>query len=971
MIGPATPFSQQLHAEKYRGPGESFDDFTVRFARAANDGESHFRALLDALRDQRLLPAGRMQLAVGRPHRITAANCYVGDAIDDSMKGIFKALTAGALTLRTGGGVGWDFSTLRPAGDPIRGLGFRAYSSGPVSFMAVWDAMCRTILSAGRRRGAMMGILRVDHPDILAFIKAKQDQTSLTMFNVSVAVTDAFMEALANGDEYGLTFNGASYGRADARQVFSTIMENNWDWAEPGIIFIDHINRMNPLGYCETIAATNPCVTGDTWVATVEGPRQVSELIGRSFTAVVNGRPWDSGEAGFFSTGHKAVVHLKTQEGHRLRLTSDHLVTRIVERTRWRKETEWTRAGDLRPGDEVILNDHREAGKWSGPLTEDEGYLIGLLIGDGTLKSDKAVLSIWPGQIAVGGEVPRPGAFGIMERALDAAMTLPHRSDFKGWFEVTGRGEYRLVLNAVKKVALELGMAPGQKSITPKLEKTSSAFYRGFLRGFFDTDGSIQGTQAKGVSIRIGQSDLDRLKAVQRMLLRLGIVSVIYSERRLAGYVMLPDGKGSFKSYFCKSIHELIISSENIGRFAELIGFSDTDKQARLNTLISSYKRKFNRERFFARISSVVKEGVKDVYDVQIPGINAFDANGFLVHNCSEQPLPPNGACLLGSLNMVKYLTPRYGALAAVAEDEHGSLTLAPGAFEIDFDRFRADIETAVRAFDRVIDTTFYPLEEQKIEAHAKRRMGLGVTGVANALEVCGHPYASEPYLEQQDRILENLRDIAYEVSVDLAKSRGAFPAFQSEGWLASGFAETLPESLRQNIAKHGLRNGLLLSIAPTGTISLTADNVSSGIEPPFALEERRTVATEDGPQEVELTDWAWRVHNVRGRTARDVAASEHIDVLCRTQAYIDSAVSKTCNVNGVKISTGAGDGVSFEEFKRLYVKAYEGGAKGCATFNINGKRAGMRTAADEPEAQPEAGACFTNAATGERACET
>ena len=287
MIGPKNLFSQQLHGEKYRADGESFDDYCVRYSRTTSDGDEHFHRLLGMTREQRFLPAGRQQRAVGTPHQITAFNCFVADTLDDSMDSIMDTLKHGAVTMRAGGGKGWDFSTLRPSGDRVNGLGDGAYASGPISFMAMWDAMCTTIMSGGGRRGAMMGVMRVDHPDVRKFIHAKrvpadvqvlwdiveampdspqrfqavmalQKTLKLTSFNISLAMTDEFMEAVKVDGLFTLKFQGKSYGEVRALDLWSEIMESNWDWAEPGVLFIDRINKMNPLSYCETIAATNP-----------------------------------------------------------------------------------------------------------------------------------------------------------------------------------------------------------------------------------------------------------------------------------------------------------------------------------------------------------------------------------------------------------------------------------------------------------------------------------------------------------------------------------------------------------------------------------------------------------------------------------------------------------------------------------------------------------------------------------------
>jgi ribonucleoside-diphosphate reductase alpha chain len=570
VYGPKTSHARYLHETKYRIDSETFDDYCVRYARTASDDELHFRALLDGLRHQRILPAGRQQLAVGRPYEITAMNCYVGGTIPDSSEGIMDELKWSMLTLRSGGGCGWDFSTLRPFGDPIRGLGVKAYSTGPVSFMGCWDAMCGTVLSAGHRRGAMMGVLRVDHPDIMRFINAKADQTSLTNFNISVAISDTFMEALASGSTYDLVFEGRKYDTVHAEDVWARIMERNWDWAEPGVLFIDTINRMNPLNYCEDIAATNPC---------------------------------------------------------------------------------------------------------------------------------------------------------------------------------------------------------------------------------------------------------------------------------------------------------------------------------------------------------------------------------------GEQPLPPNGACLLGSMNMPKYISGK----------------------QIDFDLLDLDVAVTCRAFDNVIDVTRYPMERQREEQQNKRRMGIGVTGMANALEILGHRYASASYIKEQEKILKRIRDTAYRTSIKSADKLGSFPFFDATKWLKSGFAKTLPKDIRAGIKKKGLRNGLLLSIAPTGTISLCADNVSSGIEPPFSLEQDRLIHMPEGQTSVSLVDYAYAEHGIKGKTASSVSAEDHIKVLCSAQKYMDSAVSKTCNVNGAVRGESAKGTVSFDRFKKLYLSAYKNGAKGCTTFNKNGKRFGIITEKLDDAGE---GGCTIDPETGARTCE-
>ena len=273
--GPSMSLSQEIDAMKYRQNGEDFHDKVQRIAGALKDTEEHESDLLDILGNQRFLPAGRVQSAIGGNRITTSFNCFVSGEVEDSMNSIMEKASEAAETMRRGGGIGYDFSKIRPRGDRIKSLD--SQSSGPVSFMAIFDAVCQTIASSGHRRGAQMGVMRIDHPDIEDFITAKRNSDRLTGFNISVGVTDKFMKCLSGNSDYfdsvgrhfldaegnsyafPLEFEGKQYRVVDARELWDQIMQSTWDWAEPGVLFIDKINEMNNLFYCETIAATNPC----------------------------------------------------------------------------------------------------------------------------------------------------------------------------------------------------------------------------------------------------------------------------------------------------------------------------------------------------------------------------------------------------------------------------------------------------------------------------------------------------------------------------------------------------------------------------------------------------------------------------------------------------------------------------------------------------------------------------------------
>jgi len=574
--GPTLPISEQIHKEKYRSEGETFHEAMTRVAEALKDDEPHFNQFRNILYNQRFLPAGRVQSAMGAPRTVTPYNCFVSGTIEDSMEGIMDAAKDAARTMQLGGGIGYDFSTLRPHGALIKSLDSR--SSGPLSFMAIFDSVCHTIASAGHRRGAQMGVLRVDHPDIEKFIRAKNNSTELTGFNISVGVTDAFMEAVKTDSQFDLVFENTVYSTVNARALWDDILRSTWDWAEPGILFIDRINRKNNLHYCENIVATNPC---------------------------------------------------------------------------------------------------------------------------------------------------------------------------------------------------------------------------------------------------------------------------------------------------------------------------------------------------------------------------------------GEQPLPPYGACLLGSFNLAKYIV------------QHD------GKYVFNMNMLKTDIPFVVRAMDNVVDRATYPLPQQEKQAKDTRRMGLGVTGVANAIESLGFDYGTDEFIRVLEEIMGTIRDVCYETSVELAQEKGAFPLFKKE-YLDSEFAKTLPPKIRKSIAKHGIRNSHLLSVAPTGTISLSADNVSSGIEPVFSHFYDRTIQTFDGPTIERVDNYGYREFGVRGKTADELSVFDHVRVLNVASKYVDSACSKTCNV---------GDDVTWEQFKQVYMDAYEGGSSGCTTFRASGKRYGILNASaseDIAEEKPvekdnfieEGGACYYDPATGLRKCE-
>ncbi len=901
-------------------------------------------------------------------------------------------------------GIGYEFSTLRPKDAYVSGAG--AYTSGPLSFMDIYDKMCFTVSSAGGRRGAQMATFDVGHPDVVEFIRAKRENGRLRQFNLSLLITTEFMQAVKNDLSWPLSFpvtekevkldklnlkdsnliiwrelpaKDGYVVNSDgliackitktipARRLWDIIMSSTYDYAEPGFILIDKVNEMNNNWFCEKIRATNPCVTGDTWVQTEQGPRQVNALLGQQINVMVDGQLHQSGAEGFFKTATQNVVKLITKEGFNLRLTEDHQVRKITRLDRYNLETEWCAAGQLHAGDQVLLNNHRQQAHWTGQYTENQGYLIGLLIGDGTLKEDKAVLSVWKSAQVMNSDINtlNAGVDAIMDKVMTATVEFTTRSDFKGWSEIAGRNEHRLSFSGLKTLAEELGMSPGNKCISAQLETASSEFYRGFLQVFFDADGSVQGTQSKGVSVRLAQSDLPRLEAVQRMLLRLGINSTLYRNRRPAGITKLPNGKGGVADYKISAQHELVISGDNLAVYQEAINFTDCNKAAQLEFALKNYRRSLNKDRFTATIESITPDGCEDVFDIQVPGINTFDANGLHAHNCGEQPLPPYGSCLLGSINLTRFVKKPF------TQDAY-----------FDWDTYRKAIRIFTRMLDNVVEINGLPLPQQREEIISKRRHGMGYLGLGSTVTMLGMKYGDAPSLHFTEEVTKTLAVEGWKAGLSLAKEKGPAPIMEQLFAVTGEMLHKRPEMIAdgykvgdeiagkllhakysrymQQLAKEepeliigltetGARFTHHSSIAPTGTISLSlANNASNGIEPSFAHHYSRNVIRAGKKSKEKIDVFSFELLAYREMinadampysddpaqklpdyfiAADDVTPKQHVDIQAAAQKWIDSSISKTANVP---------TDFPYEEFKSIYEYAYDKGLKGCTTFRFN-----------------------------------
>jgi len=943
--GPTVPLSKEVWQQKYANGTETHAEAMARIAKALGDSEEHTAKFQEILSEMRFLPAGRIQAGAGSPKRVTYLNCFLSGEIFDSMDSIMDAAKEAAETMRMGGGIGFNFGRIRPRGDLIKSLDSRA--SGPISFMGIFNAVCQTIASAGHRRGAMMGTLPCSHPDIFEFVRAKRNEESLRGFNISVLCTDEFMEAVKADGDYNLTFEGKVYRTIRARELWDEIMMSTWDWAEPGILFIDRINRENNVSYAHEIMGVNPCVTGDTRLATSRGLVTVKELFDsqEQLSVVADKRILNSGlgvefrdAVPVFQTSEMAKVYkVTTKAGYSIRATDWHGFF-VAGR-----EKEITRLKDLQVGQKLLI----QSGEGGFGLQgyPELGRVLGFITGDGHISGEipKATIGFWGLDTEYADSLAQDVEVILKRETNSHKKVSPY---------ATIARKYRGIGSTVlARVLARYGFTKETKLKVPDvIWKGNRETVVAYLQGLFETDGTINRC-VDTCSVRLSSSHRSLLEEVQILLSNFGVYSTI-SSRRKPGYRNMPknDGTGEMKAYFCKENFELIIDGSSREIFMEEIGFYGLRKQEKyLDWKVG--KALYKKQPFTSEISSIEEDGYEPVYDTTQPDMNTVIFNGLVTSQCGEVPLQPYGACLLGSFNMVKYLNEE--------------------AKEFDWHTLIQDISTVVRAMDNVNDVSPFPLPAQKEEARKYRRIGLGVTGMANALEFLGHSYASDSYLTEQDKILETLCNAAYQASAYLAKEKGVFPRFDKEKFLNSPFVQRLAEPTKALIREYGVRNSHLTSLAPTGTISLTADNVSSGIEPVFSHSYTRTIQTFDGPVVEAVKDYAYAKWGIKGRTSGECPVEDHVAVLARAQRFVDQAVSKTCNV---------GNRVTFDEFKDVYMLAYEKGCKGITTFRAAGKRYGILNETtkkdDKPEQEatldvaPAAEACYYDPSTGKKSCE-
>jgi len=971
-----------------------------------NDTDENKQEALKYRREKKIIPAGRMLAQAGTGVK-NLCNCFLIGFDDDTREAISELKRKHFHIQANGGGVGMNFSTLRPRGSVCKTNQSR--SSGAVGYIGDISYQSSNVQQGGNRSGANLGLLEDWHPDLLEFITKKSSSNwenikkfasivddeafqffqwnnpyQWQMFNVSVLLTDAFMQRVINKDnspwvlrwkdkewhlwDYNnngriLTVTAPNEDMAfykassiipyfnsqnmklvkgpydmSASEWFDMICKNAHEDGCPGIMFIDTARKFHNGEYFNTICGANPCVTGDTWILTSDGPQQVKNLIGKQFSAVVDGKEYKCPN-GFFETGIKDVVKIETSEGFNISVTKCHKIL-----TQLGKDRVWKTASEICKGDLLVLNNHRGIQiKWATPKDNDfeKGYLLGHIIGDGFISHNRKTDTLC-GTCEVWNEKDYDGA-EIKNIILQCVQKLgiKHRSDFRFWHYLKPGDSYVMKLTYLYDLLKEFDIKQ-DKIVTNKIEEASYSFYQGFIRAFFDADGSVQGNHNKGISIRLNQSNKNRLLAVQRMLARIGIISAVY-KRRDAGLRLLPDGHRGKKEYYVKDNYELIISNDNMKLFNDLIGFTHRPKQERLNKLLAGYSRKQNKEAFVASVSAIIPDAIQMVYDATVEDIHAFDANGLYVHNCAEILLPKNSVCCLSSICLPSFF------------NKNG---------EFDWDDFKRAVRAAVRGLDNVISLT--KIGEKDIDANIinERRIGLGTTGIAELLILEKKKYSSEIGREYVAKILEVFRDTAYEASIELAKERGAFPAFNFDGFSLSEFFKTLPEQIKNNIKAFGIRNVNILCQAPAGTTG-TMLGLSQGCEPYFLMcfvRNSRVGSFMDGSpafgkwlkkNKIDFKEYNYSLKELRKsfkvpeyfEESHDISGSDHIKMQAVFAKYIDQGVSKTANMPA---------DATVEDVKNTYIEAYKMGIKSTTIYRYGSKQQILESGEKAIEKRPE-----------------
>ena len=902
------------------------------------------KQFFDIMSDLDFLPNSPTLMNAGKELQQLAA-CFVLP-VGDSMEKIFEALKETALIQKSGGGVGYSFSHVRPKNDVV--LSTKGVSSGPISFMTVFNAATDTIKQGGTRRGANMGILRVDHPDILEFISAKEDSTKLNNFNLSVGVTEAFMKAVENNDDYEIINPRTKevVSKYNAREIFQKIIYHAWKNGDPGIVFLDRLNRDNPTPHIGVIESTNPCVSGDSLISTNIGYIKAKDLHkrlknGEDIRIIFDKRALEFKVSGKIKTsnfeifesnnikswcrGLKDIYKLTTYSGYELEATADHKILTIdgykeVSKLMKEEKVIIQPYGLFKPSKKIFMNGvitrlnrftKRKVLDLPEFWSKELGEVLGWLIGDGWIRDDRVGFSFGKDDseaLAYFNDIISCWYnYKVKEiiRSNGVTHLSYHSKAFIEFFRELGVGFYKSSMKTVPEI---LFTAPEEA-------------VKGFLRGIFSSDGNIDDTDG---TIKISSSSRELLKGIQLLLLNFGIKSNIlvrrYSFSKNFAYT---NNNGEQKTYSARNdiYFELFISGGvSKRRFQENIGFLLKRKTKLLDSFeFKKLSSKNYYNKFIDNVESVEYIGKKEVYDFNEPISNSFIANGFVVRNCGEQPLLPYEACNLGSINLAHMVK---------VED---------GVPKVDYEKLRRIVHISVRFLDDVIDMSKYPLEKITEMVKGNRKIGLGIMGWADMLIQLGIPYNSEQALELAKEVMSFIQDESKQASRELAAERGSFPNFKG--------------SIYDSPDGYPIRNSTTTTIAPTGTLSIIAD-CSSGVEPLFAISFVKNVM--DNTKLVEVNRYFEKtakdggyysqelMEEIAGKgnleefeqipasvkrifvTAHEISPVWHVRMQAAFQEFVDNAVSKTVNFP---------NSATEKDVEEVYMLAYRLGCKGITIY--------------------------------------
>jgi ribonucleoside-diphosphate reductase alpha chain len=987
----------------------SMDDTYKRVARAladvepAGNREHWYERFLWALRHG-AIPAGRVTSNAGAwEHKpaTSTINCTVSGTVRDSMDDILNKVHEAGLTLKAGCGIGYEFSTLRPRGAYVSGAG--SYTSGPLSFMDIYDRMCFTVSSAGGRRGAQMATFDVGHPDAIDFVRAKRENGRLRQFNLSLLITDEFMQAVKEDREWKLAFpigrrevetdsldiHDADkfiwrewptqdgyiadeaglvacriYRTVPARRIWDVIMSSTYDFAEPGFILIDRVNEMNNNWFCENIRATNPCVTADTRLATQYGMVPIGELhaSGVALNVTVDRRALGQRTMGvdtrpavpaFMTAPSADVYRVTTEAGYEIKATEWHDFYTGRGKIKLK---------DLKPGDELMIQSGK--GQFGNAGSAELGLLLGLITGDGHFTNrgageQAAIVNLWG--------VDRDFAHNVVEtiNTMIAGLAQNAREYSVSAVAVPDRNLVMIRSVLLARLLEQYGFSAKTKMQVPEVVwRGSEACVKAYLRALFQADGTVQRDDKNAYcTIRLASSHPSLLKDVQTLLANFGIFCRIL-HRRAAGQRLLPDGKGGKRLFDCKADYELLIGAESRERFMAEIGFL-TDSKNQKFAEWRAQRTRVRADRFVSRIAAIEHCGREAVFDTTQADKNNLIFNGIVTGNCGEQPLPPYGSCLLGSVNLTRFVRDPFTPQA-----------------RFDWDEYRELVRVFTRMLDNVVEINGLPLSAQRDEITRKRRHGMGFLGLGSTITLLGHKYGSSESVKFTEDVSREMALAGWEAALDLAREKGPAPIMNEEftvttemlrkrpemerdGWKIGAkvpgrvlharysrymqrVAEVAPQLVEQ-LSQVGARFTHHSSIAPTGTISLSlANNASNGIEPSFAHHYFRNVIRAGRKTKEKIDVFSFELLAYRelvnprampGSTnptealpeyftaADEVAPRQHVDIQAAAQKWVDSSISKTANVP---------TNFPYEEFKGIYLYAHEQGLKGCTTFRFN-----------------------------------